>query len=91
MEKILFTISDTGHRRRTVVENFKIDDDFLGSSRVMMLLAKYRLASEEIAEIIIEMIIKRVVNSVATTVIVHVPTGKIMVQGSRGRTYLPKI
>jgi hypothetical protein len=50
MEKMLFTISGTGRLRRTAVEISKIDDDFLGSTRVMTLLAKYRPVSEEIME-----------------------------------------
>jgi hypothetical protein len=91
MEKMLFIISGIGRLRRIETEIFKIDDDFLANTPTMTVPAKYRLVSEEIAEITIEMIIKRVVNSAVTIGVVHAPIGKIMVQGSRGRTYLPKI
>jgi hypothetical protein len=91
MEKMLFIISGIGRLRRIEIEIFKIDDDFLANTPTMTVPAKYRLASEEIAEIIIGMIIKRAVNNIMNTWIVHVPTGKITDQGSKGRTYLPKI
>ena len=66
MEKMLSTISDIGHRRRTEVEIFKIDDDFLGNSRVMMLLTKYQLVFGGALEETIEMNIKGVTISEAT-------------------------
>ena len=91
MEKMLFTTSGIGHLRMTVTEIFKIDDVFLASFQSMTVPAKYRLASEEIVEEIIETIIKRAVNNVTITGMVPVLTGKIMVQGSRGRIYLSKI
>ena len=91
MEKMLFTIRDIGHQRRTVVEIFKIDGVFLGSSRVMMLLAKYRLVFEEALEETIEMNIKGVVSSEATIEMTPGITGKIVDQGSRDHMYLPRI
>ena len=91
MEKMLFTINDIGHQRRTAVEPSKIDDDSLGSFRVMMPLAKYRLASEEILEETVEMIIKEVVSSKATTEVIPVIIDKIVDQGSRDHMYLPRI
>ena len=91
MEKMLFTTSGTGRLRRTAAETFKIGDDFLDSFQIMMLLAKYRLDFEEIAVETIEMIIKKVVSSVAITRTAPVPTGKIVVQGSKDHIYLPRI
>ena len=91
MEKMLFIINGTGHRRRTVVEIFKIGDVFLGSIRVMMLLAKYRLVFEEILEETIEMNIKGAASSEATIEMIPEITGKIMDQGSRDHMYLLRI
>jgi hypothetical protein len=91
MEKMLFTISGTGHQRRTVVEIFKIDDDFLDNSRVTMLLAKSRLGFEEALEEAIEMNIKGVASSEATTEMIPEITGKIVGQGSRDLSCLPRI
>jgi hypothetical protein len=91
MEKMLSTISDIGHRRRTVVEIFKIDDDFLGNSRVMMLLTKYRLVFGEVLEKTIEMNIKGVTSSEATIGMTIGITGKIVDQGFRDLLYLPRI
>jgi hypothetical protein len=70
--------------------NIKIDDDSLASSQIMKPPAKYRLVSEELAEVIVGMTIKRVVNSAMTTGTVPVPIGKMMDQGSRGRMCHPK-
>jgi actin-like ATPase involved in cell morphogenesis len=80
---MLFTISDTGHQRRTVAETFKIEGDFLGNSRVTMLLAKYRLVFGETTEETIEMNIKEVMSSEATTEMILEITGKIAGQGFR--------
>jgi nitrogen regulatory protein PII-like uncharacterized protein len=91
MERMLSTTSDIGRLRRIAIETFKIDGIFLASFRIMTVPATYRLASEEIMEETIEMIIKRVVNSAVIIGTVPVLTGKIMVQDSRRRTYLPKI
>lgn len=88
---MLFTISDIGHQRRTAVKIFKIDDDFLGSSRVMMLLAKYRLVFEETLEETIEMNIKGVASSEATIEMTPVTTDKIVDQGYKDHIYLPRI
>ena len=90
MERLLFTISSTGHLKRTAAKILKIDDDFLGSSRVMMLLAKYRLVSEETPEEAIEMNIKGVTSSEATIEMIPEITDKIVGQGSRGLSCLPK-
>jgi actin-like ATPase involved in cell morphogenesis len=78
---MLFTISDTGHQRWTVAETFKIEGDFLGSSRFTMLLAKYRLVFGETTEETIEMNIKEVMSSEATTEMILEITGKIAGQG----------
>jgi hypothetical protein len=91
MEKMLFTTSGIGRLRMTVTEIFKIDDVFLDSSQIMTVPAKYRPASEEILKETVEMTLKRAVSTVAITGMALVPIGKIMVQGSRGRIYLPKI
>ena len=80
---MMFTISDIGHLRRTAVETSKIDDDSLGSFRLMTLLAKYRLVSEEILGEIVEMIIKGVASSEATIEMILGITGKIVDQGFR--------
>jgi membrane-associated HD superfamily phosphohydrolase len=56
----------------------------------MTVLAKYRLASEEIMEKIIEMTIKGVMNSAATIGMLPVLTDKIVDQGSRDRMYHPR-
>jgi hypothetical protein len=90
MEKMLFTTSGTGHRGRITVETFKIGGDFLGSSQIMMLLAKYRLDFEETVEEIIEMIIRGVASSVTITKTTPVIIDKIVGQGFRGRTSHPK-
>jgi hypothetical protein len=91
MERTLFIISDIGHQRRTVVEIFKIDDVFLDSSRVTMLLAKYRLVFEETVEEAIEMTIKEAMSNEATIEMIPDITGKIMDQGSRDHIYPPRI
>ena len=91
MEKMLSTISDIGHRRRTVVEIFKINDDFLGNSRVMMLLTKYRLVFGEALEETIEMNIKGVTSSEATIEMTIGITDKIVDQDFRDLLYLPRI
>jgi hypothetical protein len=80
---MLFTISDTGHQKRTVVGTFKIKDDFLDNSRVTMLLAKYRLDFGETLEETVEMNIKGVTSSEATIEMILGTTGKIVDQGFR--------
>jgi hypothetical protein len=80
---MLFIISGTGHRKRTVDEIFKIEDGFLDNSRVMMLLAKYRLVFGETLEETIEMNIKGVMSSEATVEMTLETTGKIVGQGFR--------
>ena len=91
MEKMLSTINDTGHQRRTVVEIFKIDDAFLDSTRVTTLLAKYRLVFEETMEEAIEMIIKEAMSNEATIEMIPDITSKIVDQGSSDLIYLPRI
>ena len=81
MEKMLYTTSDIGRQRRTAVEIFKIEDDFLDNSRVTMLLAKYRLVFGETLEETIEMNNKEVMSSEATTEMIPGITGKIAGQG----------
>jgi hypothetical protein len=91
MERMLFTISDIGRQRKTAVEIFKIDDVFLDSSRVTMLLAKSRLVFEETVEEAIETTIKEATSSVATIEMIPEITGKIVDQGFRDLSYLPRI
>ena len=81
MEKMLFTTNGIGHQRRTAVEIIKIGDDFLGSTRAMMLLAKSRLDFEQVLEEAIEMIIKGVMSNKATIEVILAATGKIVDQG----------
>ena len=88
---MLSIINGTGRLRMRATETFKIDDDSLDSSRVMMLLAKYRLDFEQSLEETIEMIIKGVASSEATMETTPVTIDKIMDQGSRDHIYLPKI
>jgi hypothetical protein len=71
--------NDIGPQRRTAVEIFKIDADFLDNSQITTHPAKYRLVFEETMEETIEMITKEVMFSKATIEI----TGKIADQGSR--------
>ena len=91
MEKMPFTISDIGHQRRTAVEIFKIEGDFLASSTITTLLDIYRLVSGEILEGIVEMITKGVMSNKATTEVISVVTGKIVDQGFRDHMCLPRI
>jgi hypothetical protein len=91
MEKMLFITSSIRRLMMIATETFKIDDAFLANSQTMTVPAKYRLASEEILEVIIVMIIKKVVNIAAITGTVPIPAGKIMDQGSRSRMCHPKI
>jgi hypothetical protein len=83
MEKTRYTTSDIGHQRRIAVEIFKIEGDFLASFTIMMLLATYRLVSEEILREIVEMITKGVMSSKVTREVISVVTGKIVDQGSK--------
>ena len=83
MEKMQFTTNGIGHQRRTAVEIIKIGDDFLGSTRAMMLLDKFRLAFEQASEETIEMTIRGATSSEATIEMTPETTGKIPDQGSR--------
>ena len=56
MEKMLFTTNGIGRQRKTAVEIINQGDDFLDSTRAMMLQDKSRLASEQAPEETIEMI-----------------------------------
>ena len=84
MEKMLFTTNGIGHQRRTAVEIIKTGDDFLGSTQVMMLLGKFRLAFEQAPEETIEMIIRGATSSEATIEMTLETTGKTLGRGSRG-------
>jgi hypothetical protein len=83
MARMLCIINDTGHRRRTAVEIFKIDDDFL-DSRVMIHQAKFRLGFEQALEKAIEIIINEATSNEATTEMILETTGQIMGLGSKG-------
>jgi hypothetical protein len=91
MERMLSTISDTGRQRKTAIAIFKIDDVFLDSSRVMMLLVKSRLAFEETVEEATETTIKEATISVATIEMIPEITDKIVDQGFRDLLCLPRI
>ena len=90
MEKMLFTTNGIGHQRRTAAEIIKIGDDFLGSTRDMMPLGKFRLALEEAPEETIEMIIRGATSSEATIEMTLETTGKILDQGSKDRSCPPR-
>jgi hypothetical protein len=81
MEKTQYTTSDTGRQRRTAVEVFKIEGDFLASSTTTMLPAIYQLVFEEIPEEAIEMTTKGAMSSKATIEVTLVVKGKIVDQG----------
>jgi hypothetical protein len=87
MERMPSTTSDIGHPRKIVTETSKIDGVFLDSTPIITVPAKYRPVSVEIMKGTIEMIIKKA----ASSGMVPAQIDKIMVQGSRGSTYLPKI
>jgi hypothetical protein len=44
MKKMLFIINGTGRLRMSATETFKIGDDSLDGSQIMMLPARYRLS-----------------------------------------------
>jgi hypothetical protein len=90
MEKMLFTTNGIGHQRRTAAEIIKIGDDFLGSTRAMMHLGKFRLASEQAPEETIEMITRGATSSEATIEMTLETTGKIPGRGFRGLSCLPR-
>ena len=81
MVKMRYITNDIGPQRRTAVEIFKIDDDFVDNFRVTMPLAKYRLGFGETMEETIEMIIKGIMHSKATIAMTLGITGKIAGQG----------
>ena len=83
MEKMPFTTNGIGHQRRTAAEIIKVGDDFLSSTRVMMLLGKFRLASEQALEETTEMITRGATNSEATIEMTLETIGKTPGQGSR--------
>jgi hypothetical protein len=87
MARMLCIINDTGHQRRTAVEIFKIDDDFLDNFRVMMHLAKFRLGFEQALEETIEMSIKGATSSEATIETIPETTGQTMGLGFRDPLY----
>ena len=90
MEKMLFTTNGIGHQRRTAAKIIKIGDDFLGSTRAMMLQDKFRLVSERAQEETTEMIIKEAMSSEAIIEAILETTGKIAGLGSRGLSCLLK-
>ena len=83
MEKMLFTTNGIGRQRKNAVEIINQGDDFLGSTRAMMLLDKFRLAFEQALVEAIEMTIKGATSSEATIEMTPETTGKILGQGSR--------
>jgi hypothetical protein len=89
---MLFITNDRGHLRRIATElTIKIDDVFF-TSQIMMVPAKWRLASEEIMEKIIGMITSRTMTSATIIWMRRVPTGKIIGLGSQDHTTChPKI
>ena len=91
MEKMLFTTNGIGHRRKTATEIIKVGDDSPGSTRVMMLLGKFRPASEQAPEETIEMITRGATSSEATIEMTLETTGKIPGRGFRGLSCLPRI
>jgi hypothetical protein len=90
MEKMPFTTNGIDHQRRTAAEIIKVGDDFRDSTRVMILLGKFRLASEQAPEETIEMITRGATSSEATIEVTLETTGKIPGQGFRGLSCLPK-
>jgi hypothetical protein len=90
MEKMPYITSDTGRPRRTAVEIFKIESNFLASSTTMMLPATYRLGSEETLEEAIKIITKEVTSNKATTEVTTAVIGKIVDQGFRDHMCLPR-
>ena len=91
MEKMLFITSGIGRLRTTAAEIIKIDDVSLDSFLTMTVLAKYRLASEQLAEITIGMITREVTSNEAISGTVPVQIDKITGLGSRGHMYHPRI
>jgi hypothetical protein len=84
MEKMLSTTNGTGLQRRTVVEIINRGDDFLGSTRIMMLQDKFRQDFGQTQEETTEMIIREAMSSEAIIETILETTGKIAVLGSRG-------
>ena len=90
MEKTQYTTNDTGRQKRIVVEIIKIEDDFLASSTTMMLPATYQLVFEETLVEIVEMIIKGAMSNKATIEVIFAATDKIVDQGFKDLTCLPR-
>jgi hypothetical protein len=90
---MLFKINGTDHPRRIATETkTKIGDDFLASSQITTVPAKWWLASEETVEEIIGIIIRGATSNAMIIEMRQAPAGKIIDQGSRGHTtYHPKI
>jgi hypothetical protein len=90
MEKMLSTTNGTGRQRRTVVEIINRGDDFLGSTRTMMLQDKFRQVFGQTQEETTEMIIREAMSSEAIIETILETTGKIAGLGSRGLSCLLK-
>jgi hypothetical protein len=90
MEKMLFTTNGIGRQRKTAVETINQGDDFLGSTRAMTLQVKFRQASEQTPEETTEMITREAMSNEATIEMTLETIGKIVGQGSRGLSCLPK-
>ena len=90
MEKMLSTTNGTGRQRRTVVEIINRGDDFLGSTRTMMLQDKFRQVFGQTQEETTEMIIREAMSSEAIIETILETIGKIAGLGSRGLSCLLK-
>ena len=88
---MLFITSDIGRPRTTAAELTKIDDGSLDSFPITTALAKYRLASEQLAEITIKVITREVTSSGAINGTVPNQIDKIMGLGFRDHMYHPRI
>jgi hypothetical protein len=81
MEKMLFTTNGIGRQRKTAVEIINQGDDFLGSTRAMMLQDKSRLVSEQAQEETTEMSTREATSNEATIEMTLETIGKIPGQG----------
>ena len=93
MEKMPCIISGKGHPKKIATETaIKIGDDILVHIQIIMVPAKWRLASEEIMEEVIGITIREAANSAMIIETRQVLAGKITDRGFRGHTiYHPKI
>ena len=92
MAKTLFKTNDIDHPKRIGTETTIKIGDVIATSQIMTVPAKWRLASEEIAEEIIEMTIREAMTSAMIIEMRQAPADKIIDHGFRGRKiYHPKI